>query len=165
MKTIYSALYCCIVAAATQNASAFSDFMAEAQRNTENIGCVAPKSFPPSGGTGFLYSCVTGKAQTVKLYINEVPNNNKVKNVKLMWNDYTQDMGYGIHTDAKIAKAWAASVATMYASQQVAEVTRAFMGRKNTTIESQRYLLTYTYSQGPAIGEHLLTITERVARK
>ena len=146
----------------TTQTIAFESFDAESNKVTQNIGCIKPKFNGASPGWGRLYSCIGGKEETVKIFTNEESDiKNKVKNVKFLWNDYTKNIGYGIHADAAIAKAWAASVATMYAPLQVEKVLKVFKSKKSTIIESENYILKYTYSVGPAIDERMFVITKK----
>ena len=146
----------------TAQAAAFESFDVETKKVTQNIGCIKPKFNSASPGWGKLYSCIGGKEEAVKFFINkESEITNKVRNVKFLWNDYTKNTGYGIHADATIANAWAASVATMYAPLKVEKVLKVFKSKKNTIIESENYILKYSYSVGPAIDERMFVITKK----
>lgn len=143
------------------NSIAFNDFDSESKKVTKNIGCIKPKIMAGSSNWGKLYTCITGSAETVKFFINETPGTNKVKNVKFMWNDWSKDTGYGIHADSKMAKAWAATLATMYAPLQVEAVINAFKSNKSRVIKSDDYILEYTFTRGPAIDERLIVVTKK----
>ena len=115
-----------------------------------------------SGGLGALYSCIGGKAETVKFFVNEMPNSGgRVKNVKFLWNDYTKNVGEGTHADAAIAKQWAGHLADMYAPTHKAQVMKVFLGNKNAVVESATHVLTYTYSKGPAADERMFVVTKK----
>ncbi|KAA5600458.1 hypothetical protein [Blastochloris sulfoviridis] len=107
-----------------------------------------------------LWGCIAPGAEVVKLFVNEAKPG-RVDNVKLMWNDWTKDIGYGVHTDRAIAETWAVVVAKRYAPSQVTEVLDAFRGERNTLIESSSFRISYKYSKGPAIDERLLIVTEK----
>lgn len=146
---------------AGSEAFAFDTFDKEGKKVSANIGCRNPKISPAWGGGGRLYGCITGRAETVKFFINETDQGGKVKNAKLMWNDYTSDMGEGLHADAAMAKAWASVVGTLYAPTKVDQVMAAFASKRNTTIDGGKHILKYTYSPGPAIDERLITVTAK----
>jgi hypothetical protein len=78
-----------------------------------------------------------------------------------MWNDWSKDAGYGVHTDKAIADAWSATIATRYAPEQVEEVVSVLHGNADKTIENDNFVLAYTFSKGPAIDERLITITAK----
>ncbi len=142
--------------------SSINSFYKEYKLVSRKINCPNPKVIKSTANwEGDLFSCVSGKAETVKLYINEKPSGNEVKNIKLMWNDWTKNMGYGVHTDKGLAANWVAKIADLYAPQKASEVKRMFLNRSNKTITSNNYQLKYTHDVGPAINEHLLVITAK----
>ena len=77
-------------------------FQQEAERATKILECPKAKITPASSGLGAIYGCIVGSSETVKFFINEGEDAGKVKNVKLMWNDWFVDMGYGKHADKKL---------------------------------------------------------------
>ncbi|WP_273793487.1 hypothetical protein [Brucella anthropi] len=107
-----------------------------------------------------LWGCIWPGAEVVKVFINE-DGSGGVKNVKVMWNDWTRDVGYGVHTDAEMARAWLAALATRYAPEAVEDVLLTFDSASNKTIESDTHRLVYTYEKGPAIDERLFTISAK----
>lgn len=145
----------------SMNSFAFQSFQEEAKKSVLEIGCLKVKITPPSNSWGVLLSCIGGKSDTVKFFINETPGSGKVKNTKLLWNDWTKDTGKGIHTDKATAKAWATSIAAMYAPNKTEEVVNAFFSTKDQKIESESYVMKYSFNIGPAINEHLLEINTR----
>jgi hypothetical protein len=94
----------------------------------------------------------------VKVFINE-DGYGGVENIKLMWNDWTRDTGYGVHTDKAMAEAWVAAIATRYTPLSVDRVLNAFRGTASASIDGDGHVLEYTYFKGPAIDERLVTIT------
>ena len=112
-------------------------------------------------GLGALYSCIGGNAQTVKFFINEQPGTGKVRSVKFLWNDFTKDIGYGVHADAAMAADWAEHLAAMYAPTEKAKVQDVFRGNKDAVIETTAYVLRYTYHKGPAADERMFVVTQK----
>ena len=153
-----------LVIAATLMASPamaeFNDFQDEAAAMTDLIKCPVPK-ITRIDGLPDLYGCIFPGAEVMKVFINASDDNQGTRNIKIMWNDWTKDVGYGIHSDKHIAEAWTAAVATKFAPEQVQEVLQAFHGNNDATIENERYVLKYTYSVGPAIDERLIVITSK----
>lgn len=144
-----------------QPTTGFASFDAEAAKLTTATGCRTGKTMRDAGFPA-LWGCIGGQAETVKLFINEaegVPG--KVGNFKLMWNDWTNDIGYGLHADKALADKWAKAVAELYAPGQESAVLNAFAGKQNKVITSDEFVLTYTYDQGPSIGERLIVVTQR----
>lgn len=106
-----------------------------------------------------LWGCIYPDAEVTKIFINESESGG-VENVKIMWNDWTKDVGYGVHTNQSAAEELVASVSKIYAPDQVSDILAAFAGGRDITINNDLFSLSYTYSQGPAIDERLVTITK-----
>ncbi len=113
--------------------------------------------------TGALYGCIQGKMETVKWFINEVPNSNHISNVKFLWNDWYKDMGYGLHSDKQEAKTALKLLIQLYAPEKEKELNKIFFGNKSITINSSKFIIKYTYSHGPAIDERMIIVTENEA--
>ena len=141
------------------NTRAFEDFKTESARVSAEIACPKPK-VNQGAGLDALYMCIGGHSETVKVFINADDGEVGVHNLKFMWNDWTKDIGYGVHADAAIAKAWLAALATRYAPHQVAEVVDVFFSDRGATIRNDMYVLTYTYRVGPSIDERMIVITK-----
>lgn len=140
----------------------FVSFATERTKVSSYLACTKPRMNQASGDLGALYSCIGGQAETVKIFVNEMPNSGgRVKNVKFLWNDYTKNVGEGIHADAAVAKQWAGYLAEMYAPSHKAQILKVFLGNKNTVVESATHVLTYTYSKGPAADERMFVVTKK----
>jgi len=139
------------------NSYAFEGFDKESQKVSQNIGCLSPRVI---GADRPLYTCVGGASETVKFFINGDASRTVV-NVKFIWNDWTKNTGYGTHADKSLARAWAASLGTLYAPHQVEEVLGAFNGKRNVTIENENYTIVYTYSKGPAMDERMMVVRKK----
>lgn len=145
-----------------QPENSFASFTIERTKVSAYLACPKAKINQASGDLGALYSCIGGKAATVKFFVNEMPNSGgRVKNVKFLWNDYTKNVGEGIHADAEIAKQWAGHLSDMYAPNHKVQVLKAFLGNKNAVVESATHVLTYTYSKGPAADERMFVVTKK----
>lgn len=143
----------------------FDSFRAEAENAKNKLECpnsvdsdITPAAYD---GDGALYGCVQGKAQTVKWFINEVPNSNRVSNVKFMWNDWFKDMGYGLHPDKQEAQKALKVLIKLYAPEKSKELNKTFFGNSSKTITLARFTIKYTYDHGPAIDERMIVVTER----
>lgn len=139
----------------------FESFSAESKNVTKELRCHDSKITPASNEFGALYGCIQGSAKTVKWFINEIPNTNRVKNVKLMWNDWFKDRGYGIHADKSNAQKALTVLIKLYAPQQGKEIEKAFWGKNERAIETKNFVLKYSYYRGPAIDERLIIVTEK----
>lgn len=135
----------------------FKSFESEVAAVTDLTRCARGKVTRTSGLPD-LWGCVAPGAEVLKLFVNEGQDGG-VANVKLMWNDWTRDVGYGVHTDRRLAMAWASALATRYAPLAVKDIMRAFEGDRAVTIPGEGYVVHYSYDRGSAIDERLLTIT------
>lgn len=145
-----------------QPENSFVSFTTERTKISSYLACAKSRINQASGGLGALYSCIGGNAETVKFFVNEMPNSGgRVKNVKFLWNDYTKNIGEGIHADAATAKQWAGRLADMYAPKHKAQVLKVFLGNQNAVVESATHVLTYTYSKGPAADERMFIVTKK----
>jgi hypothetical protein len=104
---------------------------------------------------------VAGKAETVKFFINEDESTGQVKNVKLMWNDWYRDVGYGIHADKSLAQAFVSAFARLYAPGTEMKLASIFFSNSNTNLDVGDYQIAYTYSKGPGIDERLFVLTPK----
>lgn len=142
--------------------NSFESFTSERIKVSAFLGCTKPRLNQASGDRGSLYSCIGGKAATVQMFVNEKPNSRgAVSNVKFLWNDYTKNVGDGVHADAAIAKKWAGHLADMYAPDQKKQVLKVFLGKKAAVVHSATHLLTYTYTKGPAVDERMIVVTKK----
>lgn len=139
-------------------AADFNNFDAEARAVLDMIKCPTPK-VTKTPGLPDLWGCIYPGAEVMKVFVNAAENGGGVENVKIMWNDWTRDTGYGVHTDKAIAEAWVAALATRYAPARVEEVLTAFRGTSTATITGDGVTLTFTYFKGPAIDERLIIVT------
>ena len=135
--------------------------MSESSKVTNLVSCKYKKITPASDGWGALYSCIGGRAETVKLFINEEAGTGRVKNIKFMWNEWTKDAGYGKKADSGTAKEWVSKLAKTYARNKQDEVVSAFYSKANKAIIDGKYVLKYSYHVGPAIDERMIIITTK----
>jgi hypothetical protein len=138
-------------------------FKQEADRITSALKCTDPKTSPanPEMGLNPLYSCIEGRAQTVKLFINGKKGSDKVGNVKLMWNDWFKDLGSGIHADKSVAQRFVKTFSKLYAPEKESQIIEAFFGNANKSFETTNFKITYTFDRGPAINERMLVLTPK----
>lgn len=116
---------------------------------------------PAGDGLGALYGCMKGRAETAKLFVNERAGTEQVENVKIMWNDWFQDRGHGIHADRGEAAQILAGALSRYAPRNTQKITDAFFANAAMTFKEGAFTLTYRYRRGPAIDERLLIITQQ----
>jgi hypothetical protein len=140
-------------------------FSVEASRAANILPCDESKTISASDGLGEMYSCISGAAQTVKFYINEDPATGSVKNIKLIWNDWFKDVGYGVHADYVFAISMLDAVLTLYPTQDASQIKQVFLANQNRTFWTDQFGLVYTYQRGPAIDERMLVITPKYTIK
>ena len=148
-------------AAATPPRDAFEEFFAEAGRVNKAVDCGAPRFIAGDDLVGELYSCVLGDAETAKVFINAYQGDNQVANVKIMWNDWTADVGFGTHADEEVALSTLAAVVDLYAPELTERAILAFMEDQPVEFISGPYYMRYRVAHGPKIDERLLTIEQR----
>lgn len=146
-------------AAAQNNQSPFGTFNAEAARATAALSCHSPKITPAQFGDGALYGCIQGTAETAKYWINEDgANPGQVENVKVMWNNWTDDRGWGVHADRAEAEQMVRATAKLYAPELEEQLVAAYFDRSAKSWATKDFEIDYRWTAGPAIDEHLLTI-------
>ncbi len=126
---------------------------------TGAFGCEDPRYTPSGYGLGELYGCISGRAETVKLFANERVDTGEIKDIKLMWNDWFVDVGYGVHADQAQAEGWVRILASLYARGREDELIDIFLGPEDTSLVVEGYSLEYTYRRGPKIDERLFVLT------
>lgn len=151
---------------ATLPALAFEDFDKESSRISRTFDCVRESVVPASTTSqGELFSCIGGRSETVKVFINAAPHSSDVVNMKVMWNEWTKDIGDGIGTDRLLAKAWVSEFADMYFPAQKDDILPAFFSKDPVKLLSDDYEITYEYQKGPAIDQHLIVVTPHAVVK
>lgn len=146
---------------ASINQAGFLSFDQERKRITRAIQCRQSKVTPPSFGLGYLYGCISGSAETVKVFVNEAAGTGNVENVKIMWNDWFRDGGWGVHADRTEARRIAETVLNLYDPAQSERLLKAFFASSDTTVSGSAHRFKYTYRRGPKIDERLLVITPK----
>jgi hypothetical protein len=142
--------------------NAFASFDSEHAKLTRVLKCKRPRVQSGDANYAGLYSCIAGKEETVKVFVNEDPKSRgEVKNVKFLWNDYWRSIGAGTHADAATANAWVGHIAALYGPDKKEEILRLFKGNKDDVVYSKTHILVYTYSRGPAIDERMYVVTRR----
>jgi hypothetical protein len=136
----------------------FRSFKTEVERVTTALNCPRPKLTPGYSMFGALYGCVIGRAQTVKVFINEQRGSGEVANVKLMWNDWYKDAGYGLHADRAEARRVAGVIIGLYGSKIKDQLMTALFSNENVTLKAEPFRFVYTYKRGPKIDERLLVV-------
>jgi hypothetical protein len=144
-------------ASASASASEEYIFLKEADKANKELKCSNGKTTREEG-LGALYSCISGSAQTVKWYINEKKGTGEVESITLTWNDWTSDIGHGLHADKKQAKEFLNSFIKLYASNIKDELAKAFFGTENKKFNVQDAIIDYEYSKGPKIDRHHLVL-------
>lgn len=139
------------------------NFDKEADRVTAALGCPAPKFTGPQYTlAGTLYGCIMGGEQTAKFWINEDQRfPGTVANVKVIWNDWKRNLGYGLHSDRPEAEHMVEVMSQLYAPELKQDLLKAFRGSEARSFETDRVKIKYEWTPGPGIDEHLLVLTPR----
>ena len=123
------------------------------------LNCIKPKGVSGLGTAGDLFVCKVG--DEVTLYVNQNLGNNTVKSIKLIWNDYTRDVGYGVHAGAAAAKNAATKLGDMYGLTEPGQLAVLLSSADSGELKSETHAFSYTYRQGPSIDERMLMITQQ----
>lgn len=148
------------VAADSKSDSVIS-FLDIAETIAEEFNCSESKVTQGNDYLGDLYGCVGGTAETIKIFVNEIPRTGEVENIKFIWNDWTLDKGYGVHADKQKAKEWLQQFLALYAPDTTKNVAEVFFGSSNDKIETKSRVFQYTYRQGPSVDERKLVVSEK----
>lgn len=154
------ALALSVVAGVSGEPKRFEQFRQEVSALESATACRG-KITPAGDGLGALYSCIKGRAETAKLFVNERVGTGQVENVKAMWNDWFRNIGYGIHADRDEATEILGAVLSRYGPSKRQEIAHAFFANANRTFKAGAFTLKYSYRRGPAIDERLLVITQQ----
>lgn len=112
-------------------------------------------------GQGVLYGCTMGDGQA-KFFINEsVKRPGKVSDIKVMWNNYERDLGYGIHTGRDDAVLMVRAFAKLHAPHLEASLAQAFLETEEKTFATDTFAIEYKWTKGFGLNEHLLVATPR----
>ncbi len=125
------------------------------------LSCKYTKTTPPDELGGTLYMCIAGKAETAKVFVNKDEKTGKVLNLKIMWNDWFKDAGFGIHPDKKEAIGFINVVSQRLSPTTTAQMLKAIEGKATATFSSEGWNVKYTYNRGPAIDERLFVLTPK----
>jgi hypothetical protein len=125
------------------------------------LTCKYTKTTPPDELGGTLYMCIAGKAETAKVFINKDESTGKVLNLKIMWNDWFKDIGYGIHPDKAEAKGHIEVVSKSLSPSITAQMLKALEGKAPAAFSTDAWNVKYTYNRGPAIDERLFVFTPK----
>jgi hypothetical protein len=139
----------------------FATFREECRLLRKRVSCRNTTVLPADRDYGALFSCIEGVGKTVKLFVNEEKGTGRVRNIKLIWNDWRKDMGEGVHTDRAEAFRVLKGISSIYAPGERDALEAAFSGNINRTIITERFSIRYTFQRGPAIDERMVVITER----
>lgn len=138
------------------------DFMTEAKRITELVDCKSSKIMPASKYGNALYSCITGKEDTVKIFINADDSQTGIKNIKFMWNEYTTNKIPGIASgvDRNTAAEWLEKISSRYFPNENSTIINTFFNSsENSKFSTGTHSINFSYFKGPSIDERLITIT------
>jgi hypothetical protein len=125
------------------------------------LSCKYTKTTPPDELGGTLYMCIAGKAETAKVFVNKDEKTGMVLNLKIMWNDWFKDTGYGIHPDKPEAVGFINVVGSRLSPSITAQLLKAFEGNAPATFSADTWSVKYTYKRGPAIDERLFVFTPK----
>lgn len=125
------------------------------------LDCPKEKVLAPLKGFGALYICSLGASNSVKLFVSENPNSDRVLNIGLLWNDWKNNMGYEMHSDLRDAERTLNFLVDMYVPARGAEVHQAFWDSKSVDFSTSEFLIYYTHKAGPQKDERLLVIEEK----
>ena len=153
--------------ATTRSHAYIGDFEKETDKIHAKIRkyCRGAKKISPAQPPVFgkLYGCIGGEAETAKVFVNADPIYGNVINIKVMWNDWFIDIGYGLHADKIEAMEMAMAILDLYVPDQPADqrqelLTTFLSGNIGKVFKYNDLSIEYRYTRGPKIDERLLII-------
>lgn len=157
-KLVLSLAIAACSAPALADAPSFRSF---ATGLNKSLSCKYSKITPADENDGALYGCIAGKAETAKVFVNEERKSGRVLNVKLMWNDWHKDLGYGIHADKAEATLFLKALSQQLSPELSAQLLETFNQNSPRSFSSASWKVTYTYNRGPGIDERLFVFTPK----
>lgn len=159
IKTLFLAFTLLFSCVASSETLSFEDAK---KQISSKLNCDQEKVTPASFGYGALYGCISGGAETAKVFINEEAATGKVENIKVMWNDWFKDVGFGLHPDKKEAQKYLEVVSSLFTPSISKDLNESFFNTsKNKSFQTDKFNVKYTYNKGPAIAERLITISPK----
>ncbi len=147
------------IVAQTLQPSIYGNFEQQSEVATQSLKCKNPKLTLGDNLYGDLYACVQGKEETVKFFINEdVDIKGRVSSVKVLWIDYTMDIGFGLHVDQLQADQMITVFANLYDSNNMESIKKVFFSNQNENLNTNDIVIEYTYHSGPAADERMMVI-------
>ncbi|MBT8346749.1 MAG: hypothetical protein KJO60_03415 [Desulfofustis sp.] len=125
------------------------------------LDCPKEKVLSPMKGFGELYICTFGKSNSIKLFISEKPDSDRVLNIGLLWNDWKNNIGYEIHSDLKEVKDTLNFIVDMYVPAKREEINQAFWDSKSVDFSTSEFFIYYTHKAGLQKDERLIVIEEK----
>lgn len=125
------------------------------------LDCPKEKVLSPMKGFGSLYICTFGKSNSIKLFISERPNTDKVLNIGLLWNDWKTNIGYEIHSDLIEVERTLNFIVDMYVPARRDEINQAFWDSKNVDLSTSEFFVYFTHKEGLQKDERLIVIEEK----
>lgn len=101
---------------------------------------------------------MAGDQQTAKVFVNEQGSTGTIKDITVMWNDWTEGT---IHADKKDALVMLGMVVGKYVPEKKKEIINLFAKKKGKKLETENFHIEYTFTKGPAIDERLITLTPK----
>lgn len=145
--------------------AAAPNFELETNRLTKAIGCENPKILPGyTTPKAPLYICMVSDRDYLEVFVND-DGGGHVKNIKLVWDDRTEarlPLTPPVHARKTEAKAMLDAILKLYAPDARPLILNAFFNlKKNTSFDSAKFRIEFTYSKGSAIDERQLILNPK----
>lgn len=144
-----------VLAFSVPSAWAFEGFEKESASLSSLIKCENPTKVKRSG---MVFSCVGGENKTVKVYLSE--KKKKVKSIKLVWKEYTTDIGHGIGKDRALANEWLNLLVKQYGIDNP-ELQKVFWDGEETSKKANGYLVEASTAKSSTLVQHRLVISPK----
>ena len=125
------------------------------------LDCPQEKVLSPMRGFGALYICTLSESESVKLFVSEKPNSDRVLNIGLLWNDMKNNIGYEIHADLKEVEKTLNFLIDMYVPARRDEISKAFWDSKSLDFSTPEFSIYFTHKAGSKKDERLIVIEEK----
>ena len=142
-------------------AEGFQPYSQEVEYLKMMLECPQEKVLSPMRGFGALFICTLSESDSVKLFVSEKPNSDRVLNIGLLWNDKKNNIGYEIHSELKEVEKTLNFLIDMYVPARRDEISKAFWDSKSLDFSTSEFFIYFTHKAGMQKDERLIVIEEK----
>lgn len=107
------------------------------------------------------YTCIGGDAHTIKVTVEGHKDNNQLKQIALVWQEYIKDTGKGLHADKITATMMLNNLIGHYHVEDDKALKDCFLGQSEVYLYNQQFNFVCHYQQGETSNNHKIIITPK----